>query len=231
MKIINNGAGSNGNDFVMDDIEIRLCTPPVTLIQPPDMDVNICPGESLTFSGSYTDNGNFGNSPVYRWEKNTGDWHVIDGTRGNSTGGTVNSSYTIESIVAADTGYYRLAVADAASIDRYNCRAMSNIIHVRIRSCVFDDVATLQAYRWFTGYTEINVLANDRLPDGITSARRRPYTYMYWWTDTAPRTALARPPTRPCLTPSLRARTSADTQARCRTPSFRLRARRTPSAR
>ncbi|MDR0384978.1 MAG: hypothetical protein LBH60_02750, partial [Prevotellaceae bacterium] len=137
MRIYNHGKGGSGNDFVMDDVEIRFCAPPVTLARPVTLDTTLCQGSPLTFAGSYTDDGTLGNALDYRWEHNTGDvndpaeWSPV-GTQETSNTGYISSSYTINSVALSDTGYYRLAVANAVNIDNYNCRAMSDIIRVRV---------------------------------------------------------------------------------------------------
>jgi hypothetical protein len=140
LRIINNGAGSIGNDFVMDDIEIRFCAPQVTITQPTQADTAVCNGSALTLSGAYIDDGTFANKLVYRWEYSaTGDvnnplaWSVIAGTAGTASG-SVNSNYTIPSVSAADKGYYRLVVADTARINTYNCRAMSKVIALTVKN-------------------------------------------------------------------------------------------------
>jgi gliding motility-associated-like protein len=142
LRIINNGKGSYGNDFVMDDIEIRLCVPPVTLTQPNTVDTVLCKGASLTLAGAYTDDGTFtgrGSELVYRWERNiTGnlnnpnDWTFIAGTQNTSTTGSVTGRYTIDKITAADSGYYRLVVSNEEHINNFNCRAMLEIVHLRV---------------------------------------------------------------------------------------------------
>jgi hypothetical protein len=138
LKIINSSTGSAGNDFAFDDIEVRLCTPPASLTAA-KQDTVLCTGNTFTFQGSYTDGGFFGNSLVYRWEHNSsGDinspdaWKPVASSRGTSVTGTVNSVYTVDSVTAADAGYYRLALANDVHIDNYNCRAMSDIIHLQI---------------------------------------------------------------------------------------------------
>ncbi|MDR0602967.1 MAG: hypothetical protein LBG80_01520 [Bacteroidales bacterium] len=139
LKIINSGTGSNGNDFAMDDIEIRLCIPPVTLTQATIIDTMLCTGMSHSLEGNYTDDGTFGNNLVYRWEKNTSEdinnpsaWTPITATQGTSNNGTVNSIYTISPVALSDAGYYRLAIANAANINNYNCRAMSDFVHLQM---------------------------------------------------------------------------------------------------
>jgi hypothetical protein len=149
LRIINNGNGSSGNDFALDDIEIRFCAPPVTITLPEKTDTTICLGSSFTFAGEYTDDNTFGSALVYRWEKNTGDinnpddWKKIDDTQNISNNGTVNSTYTIYPVVSTDEGYYRLVVANDENIDNYGCRAMSDIVHVRVSPvCAVTDHAT-----------------------------------------------------------------------------------------
>jgi hypothetical protein len=147
VRFMNNQTSSStaGNDVSIDDIEVRLCAPPVTLT-PAKTDTAVCLGSSLIIKGEYTDaNGTFGNNLVYQWEKNTGDtndpskWIPIDGTSGNSSNGTVSSAYKIDPAAPADEGSYRLAVANATHIGNYNCRAMSDMIHVTLSpACAVD---------------------------------------------------------------------------------------------
>ncbi|MDR1337102.1 MAG: hypothetical protein LBK22_09760, partial [Tannerella sp.] len=156
-----------GNDFAIDDIEVRFCAPPVTLLPAPfRTDTTVRAGTSFTFDGEYIDAGTFGPSLAYRWEYNaTGEvnnplaWTPIAETEGAVTAGIINSSYTLPNVSKTDTGYYRLAVADAAHIDAYNCRAMSDIVRLRVLDGVRPDSATVQAWR----RVEIDVLANDEL--------------------------------------------------------------------
>jgi hypothetical protein len=142
LRIINNGKGTSGNDFVMDDIEIRLCAPQVVLTQPVNRDTTLCEGASLTFEGTLIDDGTFtngGNKLYSRWEHNpTGDlnnpsaWHAITDTEDSVAALTITNTYTNNNILLADTGYYRMVVANADNINSYNCRAMSEIIHLQV---------------------------------------------------------------------------------------------------
>jgi len=140
LKIINNGAGTSGNDFLLDDIQIHLCVPPVVVTSPAIEETNVCQGGDITLTAAYTDDDAFGNNLQFRWEKNvTGninnptDWTPIPGTAGASNNGVVTASqaaYTINNFTAADDGYYRLAVVNnvPGAFDLYYCRAMSNVI-------------------------------------------------------------------------------------------------------
>jgi uncharacterized repeat protein (TIGR01451 family) len=67
LKIINNGTGSSGNDFVMDDIEVRLCAPESYITRPVADDSLICASNNIELIGTYTDRDNiFGTNLRYR---------------------------------------------------------------------------------------------------------------------------------------------------------------------
>jgi hypothetical protein len=130
MKIYNDGAGGAGNDFVMDDIEIRLCTPPVTLNV---ADSTVCIGTKLELTGNYIDDGTFGNELTYRWEFlgiDSTSWSKLE--QDNVLSGTVNKTWTIDPVTKADEGYYRLLVSANGNIDRVNCRASSDSVLVKV---------------------------------------------------------------------------------------------------
>ncbi|MDR2407743.1 MAG: DUF11 domain-containing protein [Bacteroidales bacterium] len=138
----------HGNNFAIDDIEVRFCAPPVTIEQPARLDTTLCTGTSFTFTGNYTDDGTFGSNLAYRWEHNTGDinnpddWIFISGTEETSNTGSLTSTYTINPIEANHAGYYRLVVANEENIDNYNCRAMSEIIHLQVVPNVISGTAS-----------------------------------------------------------------------------------------
>jgi hypothetical protein len=127
-RITNNSTGGNGNDYCLDDIAVRLCAPSVVL-SPMVSDTAICVGSSFVLSGTYTDDGTFGNSLSYSWEHSlTGDvnnpaaWTSIVS---NTMSSPLNVNYPIASMSAADTGYYRLVVSNSSGINSPNCRAAS----------------------------------------------------------------------------------------------------------
>jgi hypothetical protein len=140
LKIINNGTGTSGNDFVMDDIEIRICLPQV--VNTPSGDFAVCKGSTQVLKGHYTDDGTFGSPLSYRWEySTTGDvstpsaWSIIPGTEGSVPLTTVSDSdteYELADMNISETGYYRLVVSSPGNINNYNCRAMSDPIHLMV---------------------------------------------------------------------------------------------------
>jgi hypothetical protein len=130
-KIMNNHSGSSGNDFVIDDIEIRLCTPSVNVIAPVEA---VCLGSFAQFTGSFINDGTFTPPLEYQWLYSiTGDltnpnsWVAIAG--GNSL------TLDIPNVTANHQGYYRLAVAGAGNINLGNCRAMSDPSFLEVIAC------------------------------------------------------------------------------------------------
>ncbi|MCL1937645.1 MAG: Ig-like domain-containing protein [Candidatus Azobacteroides sp.] len=138
-RIINLMFSTVGNDWAMDDIEIRLCAPPVTV----DLQTveEICENNSFDLEGRYSDDGTFGKNLSYRWEySSSGDvnnqvgWKVVPGSQGTTTNGTVRSKHTIHSLKLEDGGYYRLVVGTAAGINSRACRAVSDVVQLRVKS-------------------------------------------------------------------------------------------------
>ncbi|MDR2361669.1 MAG: gliding motility-associated C-terminal domain-containing protein [Prevotellaceae bacterium] len=136
LKIINNGTGSTGNDFVMDDIEIRFCAPQVAI---DTRDTAVCAAAVISLDGNYTDDGLFGNDLTARWEySSTGaihiptDWTTVAGSESAVTNGTINSHHPLPNITPAQAGYYRLVVGNTENIANYNCRAMSPVVHIQV---------------------------------------------------------------------------------------------------
>ncbi|NDV95662.1 DUF11 domain-containing protein [Dysgonomonas sp. 521] len=158
LRIINNGIGSSGNDFVLDDIEVRLCVPEAEILKPIDSDTVICANHSVNLVGAYSDRDNiFGNDLVYRWEwSDTGDvsdpsgWSVVSGTgisgiSGVSNTGTISSTLTIDEMLPEHEKYYRFIVATSENIEDYNKRSMSRVVHLAIDTCIIaknDTVST-----------------------------------------------------------------------------------------
>ncbi|MDH6306490.1 hypothetical protein M2459_003254 [Parabacteroides sp. PF5-5] len=139
LEVVNNNFGtSGGNDVLMDDIEIYLAMPPVTLV--PSLDSYICQENAenaygiATLEGSYTDDGTLGDYLDYWWEfrkDGTDTWVLIPGTNNSVSNGVVtteNSIYTISKFTDANNGDYRLVVGQAGTFGNklnYDCLAVS----------------------------------------------------------------------------------------------------------
>ena len=140
-RIINREPSKAGNDWAMDDVTIRFCSPPVTTpfsIFPDSIDE--CENSPFTLAGYYTDDGTFGDDISYRWEySSTGDilnsagWTVVSGSQGTSATGEVVSVFTIDSFSLNHAGYYRLVVGKTENIDSWPCRAASDVIHLTLK--------------------------------------------------------------------------------------------------
>lgn len=149
LAISNNAGWGVGNDFALDDIEVRLCLPPVSVAAAD----TICSGGTTTFEGTFTNNGTFTEPLAYRWLYSaTGnltsqdDWVTI---------GSNSTTLTLDNITRSNEGYYRLAVASQGGLDQINCRAMSDPIHLsvkEIRHTFSDTVCAGESY-WFNGKT------------------------------------------------------------------------------
>ena len=128
-KIMNNNHNYSGNDFVLDDIEIRLCVPPVTVsIIPND---TVCVGDNIVLNANFTNDGTFTEPLVYKWFKSdTASYNPTDWTEiGTGVNFTINSAQTL------NEGYYRVAVASTGSINLENCRAMSDPVFLKVNVC------------------------------------------------------------------------------------------------
>jgi hypothetical protein len=136
LKIYNHTPSGNGNDFAIDDIEIRLCVPPVTIVN--TLTDTVCLGSSHTFTASYTDDGTYNdanNKLVYRWQYSavndpSATWTTLK--EDSTASATLNTSYTINNADAGKQGYYRLVVGNRAMIDHVNCRTVSAVITLTV---------------------------------------------------------------------------------------------------
>jgi hypothetical protein len=205
LKIYNNETGSNGNDFVLDDIEIYLCVPPITIEN--KLVDTVCVGSSVKFKALYSDiNSTFSGQDkkiAYRWEYSidANNWLKLgEDTVTSST--TVQSTYVIDKVTELDKGYYRFIISNIGSMDNPLCRIISKTISLNVfKKYVAPDLrimiapATSQHTVYLSSFTDTsNVLSIkwDGLGSGLnfiddeTGAldaqkfmHRRVYTYKY----------------------------------------------------
>lgn len=114
-ELLNDGPGGCGNDLAIDDIQFGSCDPI------PVVDVNAvagCIGASSVFTGTLTDPAAIPGAKEYQWQVAT----ALAGPYVDIPGAT-SSTYTINPVLAADTGkYYMLAVAAMGNMGNLNCR-------------------------------------------------------------------------------------------------------------
>ncbi len=133
MKIVNHASSGVGNDFAMDDIEVRLCGIKPEIIVPN----KICINKNLQLKAHYP---SAPEGTIYRWLysptgeiKKESDWQVLTDTN--------DPFYTIHKFSEANNGFYRVAVANAYNIDREYCRDISDPIYLQGEDCPCTDVA------------------------------------------------------------------------------------------
>ena len=125
LTIYNNATGTTGNDFAIDDIEIRLCAPPVTIEGEPE----VCENTATTLTADFTNDGTFPEPLKYKWlfSADSLTWSELSET---------TNTLTMSAIQKADSGWYRVAFSSRDNIDYVNCRAMSEPFLLKVQECV-----------------------------------------------------------------------------------------------
>ena len=117
LVLINNAPGGCGNDYVVDDISLAPCGPGMALSISPNQSF-FCPGQQVTLLSNYT-SGSYSN-PQYQWQfSNNGgvSWTNIIGANA--------SSYSINSLTAAQGGMYQLIAAENGNIGSPFCSILA----------------------------------------------------------------------------------------------------------
>ena len=152
LSIFNDEDAPDGNDFAMDDIEIRLCNPVVSILS----NHEICMDSSYVFEASVTGDGGFQQPYNYLWQ------YATDSLDFNSDGWTnvvMGETLSFDSIKPENEGWYRLCVTSAGVdvVNRRACRAMSEPFHLTTQMCCptrVDEIEeitvcdTLMPYHW-----------------------------------------------------------------------------------
>lgn len=129
LSIYNEETSGQGNDFAMDDIEIRLCTPTITITSANES----CEGMPYSFTAIVTEDSQFKEPFEYRWEfssdsleYNSPNWQPLVDTR----------DLHFDNVTSAQAGWYRLCVAGEGNINQRSCRAMSAPFHLTVNPCL-----------------------------------------------------------------------------------------------
>ena len=129
LSIYNEETSGGGNDFAMDDIEIRLCTPTIYITSANEA----CEGMPYSFTAIVTEDSQFKEPFEYRWEFaadsaafDSPDWQPLVDTR----------ELRIDNVTLAHAGWYRLCVAGEGNINQRSCRAMSAPFHLTVNPCL-----------------------------------------------------------------------------------------------
>lgn len=127
-KIRNSSTSSSGNDFMLDDIEVKISTPAVNV---PKIDT-MCVGDNLTIDASFDNNGIYQEPLVYAWYRsekisyNISDWEFV----------SYGKELKFNSIKKSDAGYYKVWVgSDGTTNVNTMCNAASDIIELSVKEC------------------------------------------------------------------------------------------------
>ncbi len=152
LSIFNDESSGSGNDFAMDDIEIRLCKPEVSILSGHE----VCLDSSYVFEANVTADGGFQQPYNYLWQ------YATDSLEFNSDGWTnvvLGETLSFDSIKPENEGWYRLCVTSAGVnvVNKRACRAMSEPFHLTTQMCCpkrvdeFEEITvcdTLMPYHW-----------------------------------------------------------------------------------
>ena len=115
----------SGNDFALDDIEIHLCAPPVTI----EGETEVCTNAPTTLTANFTNDGTFAEPLAYKW------WHSLDSVTWSEMSGFNGENLLIDAVHKSDSGWYKVAVSGDGNIERVNCRAVSDPFRLRVNEC------------------------------------------------------------------------------------------------
>lgn len=145
LKFFNNAPGGGGNDWALDDITVRTCSP--TMEYAPNITPNVCDSNSLELTD--TVRSFFANYNYYKWQRSTdggGSWTDVTGVIGpitpywNGTEWEYVAQYTIPNTATYgvnDGDMYRVLVATlSANLADDNCRfADEDVITLNVLTC------------------------------------------------------------------------------------------------
>ena len=128
LAIVNHAPNGVGNDFAIDDIEVRVCIPLASLEAEKPA---VCVGKSVRLQAAFEED--FYMTPlVYRWQyapelpQTDVEWTDLKESS--------ESVYTIDGFAASDIGYYRVLVADEEHIGRPACRSLSEAVYLGVQT-------------------------------------------------------------------------------------------------
>ncbi len=115
LSIYNNANGeAAGNDFALDDIEIRLCAPAVEIAAPD----SVCIDTKVSLRAEMENDGTFKEPLQYKWyfSADSLNWEPVNDGNGQELRLKAKPKHS---------GWYRVAVAGSEGIENENCRSMS----------------------------------------------------------------------------------------------------------
>lgn len=151
-KVVNRENSTQGNDWAMDDIEIRICVPPAKVsINNKTKEVAIKNDEKLNLKAHFKDNKTFISDNSKQLEgywavSTTGninkpeEWEEVPGTRKTLKTGvdTFSEENTVNSTIEGES-FYRFIVSNTENIHNKYCRAASEVIMVTHTNVVIEE--------------------------------------------------------------------------------------------
>lgn len=126
LTIQNNAYGSTGNDFALDDIEVRLCMPPVSITAPD----TVCWGNTVQLQAEQAYPYMISEPLFYLWEFSTDSitWTTVQ----NSMSDVLNLNRFQET----NAGWYRVSMGTEDRVGSENCRSNSEPVRVEVKLCL-----------------------------------------------------------------------------------------------
>jgi gliding motility-associated-like protein len=119
LQIYNNQGGGSGNDLVLDDITFTLCGPAVSLASEGTYQGgnDVCTGKAVTLAAQVGDD--YYSDPAYQWQ------FSADTLRWEDVSGATATTLEVPAAGEADSGWYRILVAESGNIALDHCRISS----------------------------------------------------------------------------------------------------------
>jgi gliding motility-associated-like protein len=126
LQIYNNQKGGSGNDLVLDDITFSLCGPAVSLASEGTYEEgsDVCAGEAVSLKANVGDD--YYSDPTYQWQFST------DTLSWKDVSGATTTALAVPAAARADSGWYRILVAENGNIGLDHCRISSDALKLAV---------------------------------------------------------------------------------------------------
>jgi len=126
LTIQNNAYGSTGNDFALDDIEVRLCMPPVSIAAPD----TVCWGDTVQLQAEQAYPYMIYEPLFYLWE------FSADSVTWTTVQNSMSDVLTFNRFQETNAGWYRVSMGTEDRVGSENCRSNSEPVRVEVKLCL-----------------------------------------------------------------------------------------------
>lgn len=160
-KILNNSTVNYGNDFAIDDIEVRICKPSIDVTS---QENNSCIGSNLSLVADFINDGTYTEPVVYEWyysqnsQIQSDDWTLVGKEK----------NLVIPNLTEDNNGFYRVFVGNTGTQNIINnCTPASDLIEINVKRCTppVCNTDTIKLATCMKIDTLINILDNDTISD------------------------------------------------------------------